>query len=77
MSWMNCLELGRLAGQLEHEMLGRGVDHLGAEDLGDAQRLDALLALAGNLDQRQLALERIGLRAVRSRTRCTGTSRSS
>ena len=70
------LELARLAGHLEHEMLGRGVDDLGAEDLGDAQRLDALLALARDLDQRQLALERVAL-DVRSRTRCTGTSRSS
>ena len=61
MSWMNCLDLRRLAGHLEDEMLGRRVDDLGAEDLGDAQGLDALFALAGDLDQRQLALQRIAL----------------
>ena len=32
------------AGDLEDEALGRGVDHPGAEDVGQAQRLDPLLA---------------------------------
>ena len=38
----------------------RGVDDAGAEDVGQAQRLDPLLALAAHLDQRQLALDRAG-----------------
>src|SRR3546814_7793027 len=33
-----------------------GVDHAGAEDVGDAQGLHALLAGAGDLHERQLAL---------------------
>jgi hypothetical protein len=34
----------------------RGIDNLGAEDVGGAQRLDALLALGrGDLDERELA----------------------
>ncbi len=33
------------------------VDHPGAENIGDAQRLDAVVARALHLDQRQFALE--------------------
>ncbi len=46
-----------VAGDFEDEALGRGVDHLGAENVGQAQRLDPLFARAGDLDQRQLALD--------------------
>src|SRR5262245_4973055 len=53
------LDLRGLAGDLEDEMLGRGVDDGGAESFGEAKRLDPLLALAGDLDQRKLALDRI------------------
>ena len=56
------LDLGGAPGQLEHEVLGGGVDDVGAEDLGHAQSLDALVALAGDLDQRQLALQRLAQR---------------
>ena len=56
---MNCSILRGAARNLEHEVLGGGVDDVGAEDLGHAQRLDALVALAGDLDQRQLALQRL------------------
>ena len=55
---MNCSTLAVRAGDLEDEMLGGGVDHLGLEGVGEAERLDALLARARDLDQRQLALER-------------------
>ena len=48
------------AGELEDEALVRGVDHVGAEDFRDAQALDALLARAGDLHQRQLALDAAG-----------------
>jgi hypothetical protein len=34
-----------------------GVDHLGAEDVGDAQGLDPVLAGALDLDQGQFALD--------------------
>ena len=50
------------AGELEDEALERGVDHLGAEDLGGAHRLDALLAGARDLDERELALRPTGPR---------------
>ena len=36
---------------------GRRVDHAGAVDVGEAQRLDPVVAGAGDLDQRQLALD--------------------
>ena len=52
----------RRAGHLEDEALDRGIDHAGAEDVGEAQRLDALLAGARDLDQRQLALDDAGPR---------------
>src|SRR3546814_12824473 len=45
-----------LAGHLEDEVVMAGVDHAGAEDVGDAQGLHALLAGAGDLHERQLAL---------------------
>ena len=51
------LHLVGRAGHLEHEGIGLGVDHLGPEDIGQAQRLGALLAGALDLDQRQLALD--------------------
>ena len=57
-------------------MLGRGVDDRGAEGFGEARGLDPLLALARDLDQRELALDRIAQK-VRSVTEWTGTSRSS
>src|SRR5215831_7075799 len=37
------------AGDLEDEGIGLGVDHLGAEDVGQSQRLDALVARALDL----------------------------
>ena len=51
----------RFARELEHEVLGRGIDHLRAEDLGQPQRLDALFPAAANLDQRKLALHGVAL----------------
>ena len=35
----------------------RRIDHAGAEDVGQAHRLDALVAGAGHLDQRQFAFD--------------------
>ena len=46
------------AGDLEDEALDRGVDHARAERVGEAQRLDAVVALAAHLDHRELALDR-------------------
>src|SRR6476659_6093295 len=51
------LDLVRGAGDLEDEGIGLGVDHLGAEHVGQAQRLDPLLAGTLDLDQRQFALD--------------------
>src|SRR5262245_20575437 len=51
------LDLGHFAGNLENEMLGVGIDHVGTECLGKPQRLDARIARAGHLDQRQFALK--------------------
>ncbi|MBS0524627.1 MAG: hypothetical protein JSS04_13445 [Proteobacteria bacterium] len=51
------IDLVGVAGDLEHERIVLGVDHLGAEDVGQAQRLDALLAGAPDLHQRQFALD--------------------
>src|SRR5882672_5547794 len=48
--------LGR-AGQLEDEGLDGGIDDAGAEDVGDAQALDPLVAGAACLDQGELALQ--------------------
>ena len=45
------------ARHLEHEAAGRRVQHAGAINVGEAQRLDAVVAGAGHLDQRQLALD--------------------
>ena len=45
------------AGDFEDEAFGGGVDEPGAEDIGEAQRLDPLFARAGDLDQRQFALD--------------------
>jgi hypothetical protein len=58
-------------GDLENEVVETGVDHLGLEELGDAQCLDPLFADAGNLDQRQLALVMMVIRE-----RCSATSTS-
>src|SRR3546814_17737634 len=44
------------AGDLEHEAFDRRVDHPRPIHVGKPQRLDAVIARAGNLDQRQLAL---------------------
>ena len=55
---MNCSILDGAPGDLEDEMIDGRVDDLGAEGVGKPQRLDALLALPGDLDQRQLALDR-------------------
>ena len=62
------VDLVGLAGDLEDEALGRGVDDPGAEGVGQAQRLDALLAGARHLDQRQLALDASCPATVRSAT---------
>src|SRR5262249_47809725 len=45
------------AGDLEHEALGRGIDHAGAESIGEPQRLHAVIALAAHLDHGELALD--------------------
>src|SRR5208282_4741418 len=45
------------AGHLEDEGLRRAVDDAGAEDIGDAQRLDALLAAVDHLDEGKVALD--------------------
>src|SRR5262249_54259292 len=50
------LDLGRAPRDLEHEVFGGGVDHVCAKYLGQAQRLNALVAPARNLDQCQLPL---------------------
>ncbi len=51
------VDLVALAGDLEHEAFGGGVDHAGAEGVGQPQRLDPLLAFALDLDHRQFALD--------------------
>ncbi len=51
------LDLIARAGDLEHEALGRGIDHPGAERVGEPQRLHPVLALAAHLDHGELALE--------------------
>ena len=55
------VDLVGFAGDLEDEALGRRIDHARPEGIGQAQRLDAVLARAAHLDQRQLALERLAL----------------
>src|SRR5882757_7975186 len=52
------VDLGGIAGDLEHETFGGGVDHPGAKRLGEAQRLDAVLAGRAQFHHRQLALDR-------------------
>ena len=51
------LDFRGFTGHFEDKVLGRRVDHLGPENLGNPQRFDALFALAGHLDQRQFALQ--------------------
>ncbi len=51
------LHLVGIAGDLEDEGIGLGVDHLGAEHIGEPQRLDALFTDALDLHQRQFALD--------------------
>ena len=52
------VDLDRRAGDLEARNARSMVSiTCGAEGVGEAQRLDALLAGAGDLDQRQLALD--------------------
>src|ERR1039457_1211875 len=52
------LDLVALAGDLKYEAFGGGVDHPGAEGVGQPQRLDPVLALALDLDHGELALDR-------------------
>src|SRR5262249_7103560 len=52
------IDLVRAAGDLEHEALGGGVDHAGAERIGEAECLYPVLALATHLDHGELALDR-------------------
>src|SRR3954451_13767967 len=52
------VDLGGIAGDLEHQALGRGVDHAGAERVGQPHRLDARLAKAAHFHHRQFALDR-------------------
>src|SRR3569623_2767705 len=51
------VDLLATAGHLEHEARGGRVDHAGAVDIGAAERLDAMLAGAGDLQQGQLAFD--------------------
>src|SRR5665648_1011937 len=51
------LDARLLAGDLKHKMLGGRVDDLGMKRLGQTKRLDPLLALAGHLEQCELALD--------------------
>src|SRR5262249_29986335 len=53
------LDLGAASCDLEHEMLGGGVDDAGAEDASKAQGFDPFLAGADNLDEGQLPLQRL------------------
>src|ERR1035437_1985651 len=52
------VDLVALAGDLEYEAFGGGVDHPGAEGVRQPQRLDPVLALALDLDHGELALDR-------------------
>jgi hypothetical protein len=76
------LDLGDAAGDLEDEMLGVGVDHLGAEGIGQTQGLDPVVAAPDTLIRASsrssgLSWPSSAERTVRSTTRCTGTMRSS
>src|SRR5689334_3290992 len=53
------LDLAGLAGQLEDEGCVGRIDDAGAEGVGEPQRLDAVIAGSGHLDQRELALDGI------------------
>ena len=58
---MNCSILATAPVISKMKVLGVGVDHLGAKGLGEAQRLDAVVAGSRDLDQRQLARQRLVL----------------
>src|SRR5262245_40470249 len=45
-------------GNLEHEALGAGIDHAGAERVGKPQSLDPVVAGAAHFHHRELALDR-------------------
>src|SRR5882757_5845074 len=51
------VDLGGVAGDLEHQALGRGVDHPRAERIRQPHRLDAGLADAAHFNHRQFALD--------------------
>src|SRR5690606_20120456 len=55
------VDLAGLAGDFEDEAAGGGIHHLRPERIGEPQRLGPVLAGAGDLDQRQLALHRLAL----------------
>src|SRR5690606_17242695 len=55
------LDLGNATGDLEDEMLGIRVDDAGAECICKAQSLDTGIPVSLDLDQRELALQRIVL----------------
>src|SRR6202008_4944898 len=52
------VDLGGVAGDLEHEAFGGGVDDAGAERLRQPQRLDPVLAGAAQFHHRQFPLDR-------------------
>src|SRR6266481_617491 len=52
------VELFARSRHLEDEAFGRRIDDAGTEDVGEAERLDARLAFARDLDQRHLALDK-------------------
>ncbi len=70
------VDLVGLAGDLEDEARGSGIDDAGAEGIGQAQRLDALLALAATFTMASSRASALPC-TVRSATECTGTMRSS
>src|SRR5690606_14316799 len=51
-------DLRHATGDLENEMLGVGVDDLGAESVGEPQRFHPVVACAAHLDQCKLPLQR-------------------
>src|ERR1043165_5520794 len=51
-------DLGGVAGDLEHEALGRGIDHPRAKRVGQPHRLDPGLAHAAHLHHRLFAFDR-------------------
>ena len=66
----------RAPGHFEDEARGRRVDHLGAEDVGEAQRLDPVSPVPATLISAS-SRSTCAPSSVRSVTLCTGTSRSS